>query len=741
MEMTTDNDVAPDTMMPSSGPDASATSTATPPKDAELVKKLIKEVKSDKRFFEKAFERMQRDMMLATYGRDKTWSEKKYTANIIGRHVKQKTATLYAKNPRVKASRRETLDFQIWDESEQSLLIAMQTVDAAMQAMAANQAALAGPPVIDGATGAPIPPQQMPIPPGVEEAQALIADFQQGMERRKMMKKFGRTLEVLFTQAMKEQKPLDFKIAMKKVVRRACTTGVGYVKLGFQRETGPSPVSTAKLNDARDRIAHLQKLMENASEYDAADNLAEIAELEKAIIAFQSEPEILLREGLIFDYPQSTKVIPSRHTTSLVGFVGAPHVTIEYIYPKERAEELFGVKLGDNYTPYVIKDSDKEPFDDDQTEIRSDGMPCKDQMVCVWEIFDKESGLVYYVCDGHDGFLREPAAPDVFVNDFWPIYALTFNDVENEKEIFPPSDATLLRDQQLEVNRSRQAKRDHRKAAQPRWIMANASIDKVDVENLRRAEPFDVIPINKDPDKKVGDMLEVAPVPGVDPNLYDTNEVMADFGLIGGGQSATMGGMAKATATANAIAAQGASTEDNSGIDDLDNFMTQLTRAASQILMREMSVEKVMEVAGPGAVWPDQSLAQIADEIWLDIEAGSTGKPNQAVEINNWKEMLPFLIQMGSIPSTWLARESLRRLDDRMDLTEAVVEGVPAIVAQNRAAQGMGASGQDPNDQGAQGGDNAEKGQEGTAGGDAQMGDANTQPKVTRYGANGQRMA
>jgi hypothetical protein len=48
-------------------------------------------------------------------------------------------------------------------------------------------------------------------------------------------------------------------------------------------------------------------------------------------------------------------------------------------------------------------------------------------------------------------------------------------------------------------------------------------------------------------------------------------------------------------------------------------------------------------------VWPHLSLADIADELFLEVEAGSTGKPNQAIEINNWKKMLPFLIQLGII--------------------------------------------------------------------------------------------
>jgi len=83
--------------------------------------------------------------------------------------------------------------------------------------------------------------------------------------------------------------------------------------------------------------------------------------------------------------------------------------------------------------------------------------------------------------------------------------------------------------------------------------------------------------------------------------------------------------------------------------------------------------------------------------------------------------MLPFLLQMGSINPDWLARETLRRLDDRMDLTDAIASGLPSIVASNQAA---GAALQPapenpanaPDAQGAEGANNAPAAPEGPGG-------------------------
>lgn len=710
-------------------------------RDKNLIARIQRNIRADRMYFTKAFEQMRADMFMASHGRDKKWPETNYTANIVGRHIRTKTAALYAKNPKAVARRRDTLDFTQWDENEQSLMVALQQVQQA--AMAQNTMQMQP----DPATGQMVP-VQAPMPPGFEEAQAVLADFQQGMARRQQIKKFGRTLEILFAHALENQKPLNFKMAMKQLVRRACTTGVGYVEVGWQRETGPRPGMTERLADHQARLAHLENLMNELQEGELEETQAEMAELERMIADLQAQPEIIVREGLIFDFPQSTAVIPDKNTKQLVGFVGAQHLTIQYIYSKDQVEEIFGVDVGDEFTPYTMdgkkRSEDFMPrhIDDELDSYAGNGSADerKDEFVCVWKYYDKPSGLVYYLADGHKKYLRDPESPEVNVSDFWPVYALTFNAVESEDELFPPSDVRLLRDMQQEYNRCRQGKREHRQAARPRWGYSNGALDDEDIEQLKKSDPMDAIGLNIDPSTKVSDVLQEIPVPGVDPNLYDVNEIWSDMQVVAGTQAAVLGGMSKGTATEASISANSSATSDGSSIDDLDAFLSMIARASSQVLMRDMSPEKVTEIVGPGAVWLPLTDQAIIDEVWLEVEAGSTGKPNQAVEINNWQQMLPFLVQMPSIPPTWLARETLRRLDDRMDLSEAIVDGLPSIVAQNSMAQpSTGNPATDPNMQGGQGADNGPKGQDGNSGSKAPMGD-NKGPTLVSYGANGQRM-
>lgn len=678
---------------------------------AAHVARIIATVKEDRKFHDKPFKRMREDMFMAHHGYDRAvWNEELYKANIAGRHVKQKVAALYAKNPKAVARRAERLDFKVWDENPQSLLMAFQTIQVAQQALAVAQQT---PEITNAGRAIPAAPQ---VPPGFEFAQQVIADYQQGMAYRQQVEKVGRTLEVLFAHALRNQQPVDFKTSAKQLVRRACTCGVGYVELGFQREYGPRAGLDAQLSDARARLDHLRRLTEEAVEGTLTEEMAEAAELETAIKLLLEEPEIVLREGLTFDFPMSTRVIPDKLTKSLVGFIGARHVTIEYLFTCEQVEEMFpGVDLKRGYKGYNADgslfdgpDQGEIPFDDEETET---GVPENSKgLICVWKHYDKLSGAVYYVADGHPDFLREPAAPDVFVEGFWPVYALTFNAVENESELFPKSDVRLLWDQQMEHNRSRQGMREHRNAARPRWGTGKGRISPEDRDKLMKAQAFDVLELEIDGQTKLADILETVPVPGVDPNLYQTEPFFADAQVVAGTQEASYGGVAKATATESAIAANSTKSTDSSSTDDLDALLTLLARDGGQILLQEMSEEQVMKIAGPGAVWPEMTLSEIAEEIFLEVEAGSSGKPNQAVEIDNFMKLWPALSTIPEISPVELAKEAVRRLDDRLDVNKFILANAPSIVAQNAMQQTpTGDPTTDPNAQGVEGSRNAEQ--------------------------------
>ena len=694
------------------GPDAGGTGDEKPgnpqvsPEDALLVKKLLGRIKADKAHHEKAFKRMREDMVYARLGSTEEWAKHNYVANITGRHIRQQVSSLYAKNPKAVARRRPRLDFQIWDEDEQTLIAAMQILQQ-FQAVA-QEAAQYG--------------MAQPPPPEVMQAQELLQDFAAGMEERQTIDKVGKALGVLFEYFMGEQKPVDFKLAMKQLVRRVCTTGVGYAEIGFQREYGHDEATAGRISDVRGQLAHIQALMRQAQDSDSSeDREAREHELRLSLESLQNQEYVLLREGLVFDWPESTHVIPDKRTRTLTGFVGARWLTIQYLYSPDEVLGLFGIDLGGNFTPYSLSGVKADP----DSHLAGDEDSTAEESVCVLKHYDRQTGQVYLMCDGYAGFLRPPAAPDVYVEDFWPVYALVFNEGEDDSELFPPSDVALLRDMQDDYNRSRQGKREHRNAARPRFASQRGALTDTDKQKLGQAEPFDVIEVDAMSDPfDISRVIQPIPMPGVDPNLYDVGEVYTDMQLVVGTSPTAAGATARSpTATGEALAEDSRSLAAGSNADDVDTFLTVLARASGQVMLREMSAETVQKIAGRGAVWPQMTLEDIAGEVYLEIEAGSTGKPNAAQEIRNWREMLPFLLQMPGIQPTWLARESLRRLDDRLDLTDALAQGLPSIMSQNRSAGMMGEDpGAAPEDQGGEGAGNAGAAPSGVSGGERGMG-------------------
>ncbi|WP_319495998.1 hypothetical protein [uncultured Cohaesibacter sp.] len=636
----------------------------------------------------KAFKRMREDMRFAAGHQwpDTTNSqfvaapEESYVANITLRHIQQRTASIYGKNPKIVARRRERMLNTVWDGSMQQLQQAMQTI-AQQQAM-----------------GAMIPDPN---------AMAVIADAQNTMQQKQMQAKIAKTLELLFEHEISEQ-PVPFKVQMKATVRRTLTTGVGYIKLGYQRVMEKSADVENQLNDMAQQLAAIERLSADIQDGEATPDGAEAEQLRLAIASLEMQPEILIREGLLMSYPSSTAIIPDPNTKQLRGFVGSNWVAEEFYLSSDEIKETYRIDVGssartykpDQSTAYTRVDRNEEGTPEDEGKTKTH---------CVWEIFNKEDGLVYVVCDGYADFLREPAAPDIWMERFFPWFPLVFNELCDEETIFPLSDVSLMRNMQMELNRARQGLREHRTANRPKTFVRAGALSDDDKDAIIACKANEVIELEGlAPGEKVGDLLQPHEGPPIDQRLYDPSPVYDDYLRTLGQQEANLGGTSNATATEASIAEGSRVSGVSSVVDDLDEFLTEVARAAGQILLLETSKDTVMQAVGPGAVWPDLSRDEVAREIHLEVEAASTGRPNQAQEIQNAQQVFPLLMQIPGLSPEWLASELLRRLDDRLDIADAFSAGMPSVQMMNRLSQMTTAqAGSDPNEQGAEGGNNA----------------------------------
>jgi hypothetical protein len=663
------------------------------PKVDDARKKYIAQwcaqIQAAKKHHEAAFKRMRKDMKLARLGADGEWIDNgNYVSNIIQRHINQQVAMLYARNPKAQAKRRPRLEYQMWDGDPTSLQVAMQT------AM----------PQIDPMTGMMIPGDPM--------AAMLIQEVQEVRQRQLMYTKIGKTLEILFNYYLQEQVP-DFKSSAKQLVRRGKVCGVAYVELNFQRMLERRPEVAAQIADFTDRLAAIEKLQADLQDGESDPQSADAEKLRTAVEALHQEAQIIVREGLLFDFPRSTEVIPDPCTRQINGWVGTGWLAIEMHMSRDKVKKTYGVDLGSEFKGYVDRDG-KAP-----AEMAGDE---GDTKACVWRVKDKETGTEFTICDGYCDYLRAPAVPDVKVEQFFNVYALTFNDVESSDDdkdsVFPKSDVSYMADAQDEYNRAREGLREHRRANRPKYGATKGALEDEDKKKLENHAANAVLELNAlKPGMKLADLVQRFDMINIDPNQYDVSPSLQDIlRTVGSSEEQTFGNaQGDSTATAASLAAQSMSTASSSNVDDLDSLLTRLARDSGQVMLMELAPESVIQIVGPGAVWPEFSREEIVGEVFLEIRAGSSGRPNRAQELANIERGAPFLLQMPELSPQWLGRRLLEALFEDVDIEEAFASGMPSITAMNAMASkaaaqpGTGDPATDPAAQGSEGGDNAER--------------------------------
>lgn len=644
-----------------------------PAEERALVSQWTSRLGAARKFHEDAFKRMREDMEWARLGADKAWiAGENYVVPIVQRHINQAVASLYAKNPQAVAKRRHRLMFRVWDGRADTA-----------------QAALA-----------------TPFDPN---SAAILQEIVQVRQQNELYDRIARTMEFLFNYFLDEQEP-SFKQQAKQLVRRVKVCGVGYVKLGYQRQLQKDPEVTAQIADATEQVQTIERLMAEAQAGEIDDGSAKLGELQSLLADLQSREEIVLREGPVFGFPGATRVLIDPKCTAVKGFVNADWIAEDILLTPEQVKERYKVDIGTNFTAHKPEDDRKaeKSAADKVDPVKSSGL------VLISEVQWKKGGQTMAVADGYPAFLRAPAAPMTQIPRFWTIFSLTFNDIESDDEIFPPSDVRVLRDPQREYNRARQGLREHRIANRPWYGTSKGALDEPDKEKLSNHPAHAVIEFNSlQPGQNIESLIQRGTSIPVDPALYDVNQSFVDIERSVGTQEANLGGTSNATATQSSIAESSRISSVSSNSDDIDDVLTDVARATGYLMIMQMDPAYVQKLAGPGAVWPEFQRSEAAEECYIEIKAGSSGRPNKAAEIANYERAAPFLIQFPGIDPKPLARRYLELLD--IDPEEVIVDGLPSIVAVNAmmtraAAQpqpGTGNPATEPQAQGNNGGQNA----------------------------------
>jgi hypothetical protein len=622
----------------------------------ELVTDWIKKIEEAEGHWDKTFKAMRKD---AAFAAGNQWrgikSVDRYTANITLRHINQRVSSIYAKNPRVRAQRLEKLWLTLWDGTPEMELKARAEVDRISN----------------------LPPlKQQPEMANLQKFQALIAEVDKVKAEKQKATRMAKTLELVAQYSLDQPTP-RFKIQAKQLVRRVLTCKVGFLKLGYQRIMEPTPEIDAKIKDTTDRLLHLQALATNMADEIFTPESKEAEELKLNLAALQAQEKIIQQEGLVFSFPKPWAVIIDPNCSQLKGFIGAAWVAEKYVFTPMQVQEIYNIDVGKNFTAYSrngIKGGEKKAD--------------RDISHCaVYEVYDLTGGVSFTVIAGYEDFAKEPGEPDVFLEQFHPYFALSFNDTEDPESIYPPSDVELIRSMAMEYNRAREGLRTHRVANTPATVTAAGVFDQKTKDSLALHEPHEIIETTLSKNDDINRLMVPKPVTPIQPELYGTEEIFLDIQRVVGAQSADFGGTAGASATEVSVADASRMSTLQSNVDDLDEFLTDAMRAAGQILFLEMGGDKAKEIAGPGAVWPEIDREEAAKELVLSVKAGSSGRPNKAARMAAIEKLGPLLMQIPGVKPKKIGEFMVAELDENIDIEDFFDVGLPSMVAMNAQAQ------------------------------------------------------
>lgn len=636
-----------------------------------LVTQWLGRIEAAKKHHETAFKEMKKSQDFALYGADKEWIDAgKYTVPILPRYINQAVSALYARNPKVTYKRRRRMSAPMWDGRPDSLQAAMEMA-------------------------------QM----GDASSIAMIQQVMAVRQRDMMLDRMGETLELVWQYYLDEQ-GANYKQQLKAWVRRAKICKVAYVKLGFQRILKRNPEIGAQIVDVTTKLAAVQRL---AAKSDLDPDSADAAELENTLRDLQSQEMLVTREGPVLDFPRSDHIIVDPACTHLKSFTGARWVAHMFEYEPCDVKEIWGYELGSEFKAYDPEGKDHSTAKEGAKKVAR-----------LYEVWDKKLQEVFVVCEGHPGFVKAPAEPDVWTERFWPFFPLVFNEAEHHDQLYPRSDVEQAEHIQKEFNRSKDQLRQHRIAARPYYVVGGGIEQQMLDKLANHADHEIIVAPALTANQKVADLVQAGPTAPIDPNLYEVEQHFVDLTRVVGYQEAQIGAMSGGTATEASIAQQSNAASTSDQVDDIDEVLNDLSRAGAQVLLMNISKDTVIEIVGEGAVWPDSPITReaAAKEIFLEIEAGSTGRPNQAAELANLERAMPIIQNMPGAQPTPFLKKYVNLLNLGVSTEEAIAEGLPSMTAMNAIMAKMAAGGNggaqptgdprtDPNSQGAQGAQNA----------------------------------
>jgi len=227
----------------------------------------------------------------------------------------------------------------------------------------------------------------------------------------------------------------------------------------------------------------------------------------------------------------------------------------------------------------------------------------------------------------------------------------------------------------------------------------------MDAKALEDAMPGENVRIDGGAGQPIKNSIDVFSPPPIDPSVYTTDHTERDFERVVGGGEVTQPKSNRSRTLGEAqMLGQEQQTQSAADTDEIEDWFEKVAKHTLELLLQALTIEQVSEIAGmpaepevdpqtgqptgelkDGSVWPQMNKEQIFNLLTINIQAGSSGKPNKDKETQVWVQfLLPKLSEAIQAISQLreagqddladsmiiVAQETLRRLDERFDVHE-----------------------------------------------------------------------
>jgi hypothetical protein len=481
------------------------------------------------------------------------------------------------------------------------------------------------------------------------------------------MDQFAKTVQIVISQLWKRGR---LKKAARKGVRSVLSVAEGWLKANLLTDDKPpQPETMTALNSAKETLARLEAqvaLLEDPDGKDPETIETELAQKKALIETLEEKLEASITHMFVIDFVKAENIQVSTDVDQISDYLDANWISDEMFIEEEDVLERFP-----DVTPEELTQAKKyyAKAPKELTTRETDNVLPQGQMTaesaqafttsgsdpespvfyrCIeqWDRLDKH---IYTMIEGLKKWPKEPFQECYPTSRFFPYFCFSFYEVDGARH--PQSLSWRLYKLQDEYSSTRSNFRITRERSIPGILFNATNLDAEQAKKLADAKHQEYTGLTPgDPTQPLSDLFAEKPVSKVDMRVFDVTMILNDMERMSGVQEALSSANSAPgnpqTATEANIQQSGTQARTSADRDALEEMLTELARYTVEQALQCLSLKEVQRLAGQAAYWPvGMEIDDLFTLVEVQLQAGSTGKPDKSTDQQAWATVLPLIKQ------------------------------------------------------------------------------------------------